>query len=170
MIQALSPLPRRLLTAFGLGHLRPAPGTWGSLPPLVLAAALLLLGVPGQSLAFGLVFAILAGAAAGVCVRYGDEAAAQFGRKDASEVVADEVAGMSLVFAFLPPGSTATPLLAAFTLVLAFLAFRAMDIFKPFPAYQLQSVPSGWGVLLDDLAAGLYAVVALHLAALVLPA
>ena len=75
---------------------------------------------------------------------------------------------MALVLAFLPAGSTATPILAAFTLALAFVAFRILDIFKPFPARQFESLPAGWGILLDDLMVAIYAIIAMHIAALVL--
>jgi phosphatidylglycerophosphatase A len=168
MTRPLTPLAHSLLTACGLGWLRPAPGTWGSLPPVVLAGVMLAAGVRAEGLAFGLVFAAIAGLFAGACVRFGDHASAEFGRDDASQIVADEVAGMSLILAFLPAGSTGSPLLSVFTLLFAFLSFRVLDILKPFPAAQLQDIPSGWGVLLDDLAAALYALIALHLAALVI--
>jgi phosphatidylglycerophosphatase A len=168
MTFALTPLGRNLVTTFGLGFRRPASGTWGSLPPVVLAAILLAAGVPAASFAFGLIFIVIAGVFIGACVRYGDPAAAEFGRDDPSQIVADETGAMALVLAFLPLGSTGTPLLAAFTLALAFLAFRVLDITKPFPAAQLQDLPGAWGVLLDDVAAALYTIIALHLAALVL--
>ncbi len=168
MTRPLTPLAHSLLTTFGLGWIRPAPGTWGSLPPVILAALLLVAGLPAESIAFGFAFVAIAGVFAGACVRFGDHAAAQFGRDDASHIVADETAGMALVLAFLPLGATDTPALAAFTLLFAFLAFRVLDILKPFPAAQLQDLPSGWGVLLDDIAAAIYAIVALHLAAMVL--
>ncbi|HZW08852.1 MAG TPA: phosphatidylglycerophosphatase A [Phycisphaerales bacterium] len=168
MTYALSPLGRRLVTTFGLGFRRPASGTWGSLPPVILAAILLALGLPAESLAFGLILIVVSGVFLGACLRFGDPAAAEFGRDDPSQVVADETGAMALVLAFLPAGSTASPLLAALTLALAFLAFRVFDILKPFPAAQLQNLPGAWGVLLDDVAAAIYALIALHLAATVL--
>jgi phosphatidylglycerophosphatase A len=168
MNRPLSPAATNLVTTFGLGFRRPAAGTWGSLPPVVVAAVLLGLGFDGQGAVFSLCMAILTGLFAGVCVRFGDRAASAFGRSDPSQVVADETAGMALVLAFLPAGSTDTALLAALTLALAFVAFRVFDIFKPWPAYALERAPGGWGILLDDLMAGVYAIVSLHLAALVL--
>ena len=169
MNRPLLPFASGLVTTFGLGFGRPASGTWGSLPPVLLGAVLLAAGAPAEGLTFGLVMAALVGVFGGACVRFGDEAAATFGRHDPSQVVADETAGMALVLAFLPAGTTSTPFLAAFTLIFAFVTFRIMDIFKPYPAYQLQSMPAGWGILLDDLAAALYAILVLHLAAIVLP-
>lgn len=168
MNRPLSPSGSNLVTTFGLGFCRPASGTWGSLPPVAIGAALLGVGLGGQSMAFGLCMAALVGIFAGACVRFGDGAVSAFGRPDPSQVVADETAGMALVLAFLPAGATATPLLAAVTLLLSFLAFRALDIIKPWPASALEGLPAGWGILLDDLMAGVYAIIALHLAALVL--
>ena len=164
----LTPLARATVTTFGLGFCRPASGTWGSLPPVVLGAVLLLGGLSGSGMAFGLVMAVITGLFAAGCVRFGDQAVSAFGRKDPSQVVADETAGMALVLTFLPVGATATPLLAGVTLILAFLAFRLLDIIKPWPASALERLPAGWGILLDDLMAGVFAIIALHLAAIVL--
>lgn len=164
----LNPAADSLITTFGLGRCRPAPGTWGSLPPVLLAAALLTFGVSGDSLLFGLIMAAVAGLYTGVCIRFGDRAAATYGKVDASEIVADETAAMALVLAFLPAGSTATPALAAVTLILAFLAFRAFDILKVFPADRLQELPGAWGVYLDDIAAALYTLIVLYVATAVL--
>lgn len=153
----------RVITVFGLGFMRPASGTWGSMPPVLVAAGLIAAGIaPGGSLAhtiayhtvLGVLFFIFAAA----CVLQGDCAEARFGH-DPSEVVADEVAGQCLALAALPAGALATPGKAALTLLLAFLAFRVLDIVKPWPARQLQRVPGGWGILLDDIFAGLYAAV-----------
>ena len=62
------------------------------------------------------------------------------------------------------PGPVAAPhqFLAAFTLVYAFVCFRVLDVFKPWPAWRLQRVPAGWGIVLDDLIAGLYAAIAVQ--------
>ncbi len=159
---ALTPTGRSLLTTFGLGHLRPAPGTWGSLPPVVLAGALLALGVsPAHCAVSGLLYnLVLLGVLvvfSGACVRFGDAAEAAFGKKDPSHVVADETAGVCLPLLFLPPAAVATPGVAALTLVFAFLAFRVVDIVKPWPCHQVQDAGGGWGILLDDLLAGLIA-------------
>lgn len=153
----------RLITVFGLGFMRPASGTWGSMPPVILAVVLNALGfAPDGSTtsalvyhaALALVFVIFAGA----CVVQGDRAEARFGH-DPSEVVADEVAGQCMALAALPAGALATPTKSVLTLACAFLAFRLLDIVKPCPARQLQRVPAGWGILLDDLFAGFYAMI-----------
>jgi phosphatidylglycerophosphatase A len=166
----MSGLPAILITVFGLGRMRPAPGTWGSLPPFILAAALVLAGFTPRGDGLALYHALMAlvllvfGSA---CVLWGGSAEVMFGRKDPSQVVADESAGMALPLAALPIGDDAGPLRSLAFLAVAFVLFRAADILKPPPARGLQRVDAGWGILLDDLAAGLYAAVLLQPLALI---
>jgi phosphatidylglycerophosphatase A len=68
---------------------------------------------------------------------------------DPSIVVIDEVVGMWIALFLLPK----TPI----AILLAFLAFRAFDILKPFPARHVERIPHGWGIMLDDVVAGVYA-------------
>ncbi len=157
--------PLRLITTFGLGHVRPASGTWGSMPPVVLAAGLLLAGFgPHQQpwVYNGVLIAVLV-VFAGACIVSGDEAEARFLNKDPSQVVADETAGQCIPLLFLPGAAFGSPMMSAFTLVYVFLCFRVLDIVKPWPANRIQSVPGGWGILLDDLVAGVYALVLVQL-------
>lgn len=153
----------RWVTFFGLGHMRPFPGTWGSLPPVVLAL-LLLLVLPAEAywMVVRLLMLLIAMAFTLSCAFLGDKAEARFGRKDPSQVVSDEVAGMALCIALMPavvPGPS-----VVFSLVLAFVFFRGFDIVKPWPAGGLQSKPGGWGVVLDDLMAGFQAALLLWFA------
>lgn len=74
---------------------------------------------------------------------------------DASPIVIDEVAGALITIW----GFTWSPVV----LVLGFFLFRAMDIVKPPPAYQIQALPKGWGVMADDVIAGIYAQIVLRL-------
>lgn len=148
------------ITVFGLGHMRPAPGTWGSLPPIAGAAVLLLLGSPAWVVSLAALVGLVAWSLG--CVVQGDRAEARFAGKDPSQVVADEAAGQCIALLWLPAAAYASPGLALWTLVLCFLSFRLCDIFKPWPANALQRVPGGWGILLDDLVAGLYALVLVH--------
>ncbi|MGP1273448.1 MAG: phosphatidylglycerophosphatase A family protein [Phycisphaerales bacterium] len=152
------------LTVFGLGRIRPAPGTWGSMPPVVVAGVLIALGLGPQDApaVYLLVLAAIMLFFSAACIAQGDMAEAVFGKKDHGNVVADETAGQCVTLMVLPAAALATPLLAAFTLVLCFLCFRAMDIVKPWPANGLQKWPAGWGVLVDDLLAGLYAALLVH--------
>ena len=76
----------------------------------------------------------------------GAEARAR-GRPDPGPVVIDEAAGFLFTVAFLPCG--------AWTALAAFLVFRALDILKPPPVRQLERLPGGWGIVLDDVAAGI---------------
>lgn len=146
----------RWATTFGLGHLRPFPGTWGSLPPLVLG--LIIIAIMPDTAAWTVLRLVMLPVVVVftlACVLLGDRAEARFGRKDPSQVVADETAGMALCLMLMPAVTPGWG--AAATLVMAFVFFRGMDIVKPWPAYGLQSAPSGWGVVLDDLAAGVQA-------------
>ena len=92
------------------------------------------------------------------CVVLGPWAESYWGKKDPSKFVLDEVAGFLLtVMLFRTPD-------LILTIVWAFLATRFFDIIKPPPAFQAQSAPEGWGILLDDLISSLYAALSLHLA------
>lgn len=73
------------------------------------------------------------------------------GHKDPGVIVIDEVAGMMLSVLFLPR----TPAV----LITAFLLFRVFDIWKPFPARESQALSGGLGVVVDDLIAGIYALI-----------
>ena len=151
-----------VLTAGGLGLLRPAPGTWGSLPPVVLAIALHVAGSPPAILIAAVLLLGLAGSIA--CVRFGRWAEAHWQRSDPSSVVADEVAGQAIVVVALPWWRFTESRLDGDVLLwcgAAFVLFRVLDILKPPPIDGLQSLPLGWGVLADDLAAGTLAAVAI---------
>ncbi len=149
-----------LATGFGSGYLRPAPGTGGSLAGLV-AWLLLVLGLKhaGWACATGLlitaplVMTLVAVWAADLVVK-------ETGQKDPSFIVADEWAG--IWFALTPLLFTATPqpqpwLLLAARLVAPFALFRLFDIWKPGLVDAVQDLPGGWGVVLDDVLAGLLA-------------
>jgi phosphatidylglycerophosphatase A len=128
-------------TALGAGYSPVAPGTAGSLVGLALFWPLHALGLPVQLAAVALLFFL--------GVKCSTVLAASLGRKDPGMVVVDEVVGMWTTLLLLP----FTPVVAA----LAFVAFRVMDVFKPYPARQLEALPAGWGIMSDDLMAGVYA-------------
>lgn len=150
------------VTVMGLGHLRPAPGSWGSLPPVAVAGVLILagLGPAEHPLVYHAVLAAILVASSAACVVFGEWAEAWYGKKDPGWVVADETAGQCIALVALPvaAGAGLWPLL--FALAVAFLTFRLFDIFKPPPANALQKLAGGWGVLIDDLFAGFYALIA----------
>ena len=147
-----------MVTTFGLGFMRPASGTWGSMPTVVIAGLLLALGqVPvwgtlawwiyhGALLAVFLIFSA-------ACVQFGSAAEVRFGKKDPGQVVADETAGQCLPLMFLPAHAFDSPFRAAI---------------KPWPAYGLQRLAAGWGVLMDDIAAGIQAAIITQLFARIL--
>ncbi len=158
-----------LLTVFGLGHL-PMSGTFGSIPPVVIAGLAIAMGLHPAThpvLYNALVLAMLVGASV-ACVMQGDLAEIRFRRKDPKEVVADEVAGQSVALLALPIAVGTTGLTTFLVLVSAFLAFRAYDIAKFWPMSRLEKIRGGWGVLLDDLAAGVFAWITIQIAAAVL--
>ncbi|MBM4112575.1 MAG: phosphatidylglycerophosphatase A [Phycisphaerae bacterium] len=167
----LTALGRLSVTALGLGSLRPAPGTWGSLPPLIAVLVLLALGAPEWLVA--LIMFVGAAKSSILCLWFGQAAEAEFGHKDPSRVVVDEVAGQCVALLWLPwsklggervLGDLTTSQLAV--AVACFLLFRGFDIWKPPPARALQRLRGGAGILVDDLVAGAYALGASWLAAL----
>ena len=135
-------------TFFGAGYGKPGPGTWGSVAALLLWAAFAWGIHPAPQ---SLLLALLAGIA--LTLLFGIPAATivarESGRHDPQFVVIDEVAGQWIALI----GSHASWRHALIALVL----FRLFDITKPFPVRQLEKLPEGWGTVLDDVGAGLYA-------------
>ena len=148
-----------LAQGFGIGRLKPGPGTWGSVLGLGWFAALLATG----SLAW---FVLGAVAAMFASVWFCGAAEKILRQKDPGSVVLDEIVAIPFCFAgwvgtyFFQTGQLPAP--AHFfsaenwlKVVFIFGAFRFFDIVKPWPVKQSQSLPGGWGVTVDDvLAAG----------------
>ncbi len=157
-------MARLITSCFGLGRLPIAPGTWGSLPPAVLLAIICPLGVEPVAIAVLMVILAIVGSVA--CVKFAPAAIAATGRKDPGEVVVDEFAGQSLTFAAVGLFAAAEFSLhqSLVTAVAGFLLFRLFDIFKPWPIRWFEKLPAGWGILLDDLAAGVFAAICLAIA------
>ncbi len=144
-------LSRVLATFFGLGLVPLAPGTAAS----AAAAIGYLLGL--HRLAWPLYAALVgflffAGAAA--AGRY----ASDLGRPDPGRIVVDEICGQLIALAFLQGGWVPAGI--------SFALFRFFDIIKPWPIRRLESLPGGWGIMADDVAAGLAAAVLTRLALL----
>ena len=159
----LVPMRRLLTSCFGLGWLPVAPGTWGSLPPALLLGLLghFDIGLWGVRAVMGVVIL-----SAGIlCVCLAPATIVSTGRKDPGEVVVDEVAGQAVTFLAVPAAfwAGATPLQTWLTALAGFLLFRFFDISKIWPIRRLEKLPAGWGILADDLWAGIYAMVALAL-------
>ena len=156
-----------VITGLGTGYLPIAPGTWGSLAVCLLYLAVALgsgailkaRGIPREQVpgmigvAVSLMMLSLAVLSSIGCVAFGRIAETIFGRKDPRQCTIDEWAGQAVALLLLPIGRVSIWL----AVVVAFLAFRAMDIIKPSPARRLEKLPQGWGVLTDDLVAGVYA-------------
>ncbi|MBN1391815.1 MAG: phosphatidylglycerophosphatase A [Sedimentisphaerales bacterium] len=147
---------KRLLTScFGLGRLPVAPGTWASLPPALLFCLMRYFGSPAAAISIIMAVLVLAGSI--VCIKFAPAVIAATNKTDPREVVADELSGQSIAFLFiaaLPVNSILVPVL------LGFLLFRFFDIIKPWPISRLEKLPEGWGILLDDLLAGVFAGIA----------
>lgn len=136
-------------TLFGLGKKFPAPGTVGTIVTLPLAAALMWVG-PLWHMAAVILFLPVAILAAEFYEQEG-------GGHDPKEVIIDEVLGFMVTMVWLP--------LTWQSLVAGFVCFRLLDIFKPFPISRMdKNIKGGLGTIADDLAAGMVANVALHLA------
>ena len=149
---------KKLLTScFGMGYLPVAPGTWGSIPPVLVFAVLCLLDA-GQMIT-SVVMLVIAIAASVSCVLFAPEVINLTGKKDPSQVVADEVAGQALTF--ITAYAVAPKNIVIVSLV-GFAAFRFFDILKLYPCKKLEKLPSGWGILADDLMAGVYAAIVLQ--------
>ena len=135
-------------TFFGAGLLKPGPGTYGSIAAVLLwfGAAHLLHPTPA-ALAIGTAIAALAATLIGIPAA--TIVARESGREDPGHVVIDEVAGQLIALIAIPADWRH----AAVSLLL----FRIFDIFKPPPIRQLERLPGGTGIMLDDVAAGLFA-------------
>jgi undecaprenyl-diphosphatase UppP len=154
-------MKRLLASCFGLGWLPFAPGSWGSLPPVIVFALMCHFQAPG--ILISLVMAALALVGSYLCVKFTPAVIAASGKNDPPEVVLDEVAGQAITFLavpFLAPGAVSTSQVWVIAAA-GFLLFRAFDTIKPWPARKFEKFPAGWGVLADDLMAGVYAGIAL---------
>ena len=139
-------------TFFGAGQLRPGPGTWGS-----VAAVLIWLGVSRVTAPQWqpLILAVMAALATAIGIPAATATAKASGVKDPQFVVIDEVAGQWITFLFAPVSWK--------TLLAGFILFRGFDIVKPPPVRQLEKLPWGTGIVLDDVAAGFYALAVMQL-------
>ncbi|NLE29815.1 MAG: phosphatidylglycerophosphatase A [Phycisphaerae bacterium] len=141
-----------VITFFGTGYLPIAPGTWGS-----LAAAVIFLILAFSIKTIPLLYGILGGMiilATILGVVLGPWAVEFFQKIDPGHYVLDEAAGMWIALLFIPFHNKTSLLIIA---VVQFLLFRIFDILKPPPASQAENLPHGWGIMADDLIAGVFA-------------
>ena len=141
-----------MATFFGAGRLRPGPGTWGSLATALLwwlLASHLPAGTRIPVLVVLIVIVVVVGIPAATLEARG------CGKKDPSHVVIDEVAGQLVTFLACP--------IVWQALLAGFILFRGFDILKPPPVRSLERLPEGTGIVVDDLGAGVYALIVLQL-------
>jgi phosphatidylglycerophosphatase A len=128
-----------LATWFGCGKVPKAPGTAGAVGAIPLYLLCARAGRPGVAVAAVAVTAIGVWAATRV--------ARDLGRKDPQVVVIDEVAGMLITM--LPMREISWR-----AVIIGFVLFRLFDMTKPWPVRKLEALPEGWGIVMDDVAAG----------------
>lgn len=133
-------------SGFYSGYVKTASGTFGSIVAVVIYL------IPGFENPSIMIFFITLLILIGVPIArkfellYGE---------DPKEYTNDEVIGMWITLLFVPK--------KIWWILIAFLIWRVFDIIKPYPVRKLESVKNGWGVLLDDILAGIYSFVVIHL-------
>jgi phosphatidylglycerophosphatase A len=140
-----------IATFFGVGHLQPGSGTWAA-AITVIAWWAVARTIPANWLIP--VSALLAVAITLIGIVPSSIVARESGRKDPGFVVIDEVAGQMIAMFAVP--------LDWKYLLASFILFRSFDIVKPFPLRRLERLPAGTGIMMDDVGAGLYALVLLQ--------
>jgi phosphatidylglycerophosphatase A len=98
-----------------------------------------------------------------ICIKFAPAAIEATGKNDPGEVVADELAGQALTYLVIPffIPLAPTPVQICIITTVGFLLFRFFDILKPWPIRKLEKLPKGWGILADDLLAGVFAAIVL---------
>lgn len=135
-------------TFFGAGFLKPGPGTYGSI------SAMILWFVVAKHVPFHwlpLITLAMAACATAIGIPAATRVARESGRKDPQIVVIDEVAGQWLTLIFCLPSMPFA--------LLGLVCFRVFDILKPPPVRRLERLPEGTGIVVDDLAAGVYGLI-----------
>ncbi len=135
-----------IATFLGIGKLPKAPGTWASLAAIPVFWPLM-----PHPAAQAVLLAVLFFGTAPVCTW----AEREMGETDPSAIVVDEVVGMGTALLGVP---REVPFV-----LMAFILFRLFDIWKPYPIHKIQKLPGGWGILADDLLAGVYALIWVHI-------
>ncbi len=151
MVKPLEFLLKTIATGFGCGYAPIAPGTFGT------ALGFLIFWLFPYPLSWTFIVGTITIFFVGV---WASQIAEKFYGHDASYIVIDEVAGYLISVAYLPisPGRNWW-----IWTIAAFILFRLFDITKPGPAYKAQALPGGWGVMVDDLIAGLYTNIVLQI-------
>lgn len=141
-----------IATFFGVGYMYPGPGTYASAITVVLWWIVAHWIAPAWLVPVAIA---LAAAITLIGIPPGTVVARESGREDPGFVVIDEVAGQMIALIGAP--------LSWNYLLASFILFRSFDIAKPFPLRRLENLPEGTGIMMDDVGAGLYALVLLQL-------
>jgi phosphatidylglycerophosphatase A len=148
-IRAVDRLAYLTATGFGAGFLPKAPGTFGAIEGVAIFLLTLALHLSSQRLFVLLVALNIVIFAVGV---WASKRTCEISNlEDPSQVVVDEISGQLIALTPLAFGSSTA------LVVLAFILFRLFDIFKPYPIRKLEHLPNGFGVMLDDVLAGIFA-------------
>ena len=141
-----------IATCFGVGHLKPGPGTYASIVTVLcwwaVARSLPLSWVAPAAVLASLAITLLGIPPSTVVAR-------ESGIEDPGFVVIDEVAGQMIALIAVP--------LNWKYLVASLILFRGFDIIKPFPLRRLERLPGGTGIMMDDVGAGIYALLLLQI-------
>ncbi|MFH1622116.1 MAG: phosphatidylglycerophosphatase A [Candidatus Omnitrophota bacterium] len=130
-----------LSTFFGIGYLPYCPGTWASLVGL---------GIYFLLRNYFIIYIFLAAITLITGFLISGRAEDRFKKIDSSFIVIDEIAAMLVLLIFVPR--------SLFLLIIAFVIFRLADIVKPYPIKKIEKFPGSWGIMGDDLLAGVYTV------------
>jgi phosphatidylglycerophosphatase A len=144
-----------LATVFFFGYFPYAPGTAGALPGLAISVLMLYLKTPPAIYAVIVLVMIIAS------IPISTRAEKLFGVKDCRHIVLDEMVSVPITLFLIP--------LRPHFIMTAFVLNRLADIVKPPPAHQSQRLPGGWGIILDDVIAGIYANLAMQALVFILP-
>jgi phosphatidylglycerophosphatase A len=139
-------------TFFGAGRLHPGPGTWGALATGLLWWLLASHAPTGMQLPLILLLLVIV---VGIGIPAATLEARGCGKKDPGHIVIDEVAGQLVTYIACP--------IVWRALLAGFILFRVFDILKPPPIRSLEKLPDGTGIVVDDLGAGVYALIVLQL-------
>lgn len=139
-------------TFFGVGTLRPGPGTWGSTTTVLAWSLIAHYLQPSYRLPAIIVLAI---ASVAIGIPAATQVARACRRKDPQHVVIDEVAGQLITLIGAPLHWKA--------MLTGLILFRVFDMWKPVPVRNLEKLPEGTGIVMDDVAAGVYGLIVMQL-------
>ena len=151
-------VPKLLATSFGAGFLPVAPGTWGALVAIVLWIPLYIWASPS----FTVIATVCAAMIYFVAGTWASNVAEKYWGKDPVVACADETVGQWI--ALIPVNG----LIPWWEIIIAFVLFRLFDIYKPLGIRTMEKLPRGWGMMADDILAGIYSAIILYVLNLII--